>query len=210
MDLKGGPSLPATPCLCTEKEDSLMTIDPSSIPSFGAQGGGQGGREGGGPAGPPPVIVPNQALVAQVLDQMQLKHVVDEEGDLAAPWEGFRVYYMFRGDQKELFAIRTFYDRPYPLERKVELLDLIDEWNRDTLWPKVYTHTHEDGVVRLIGESQMIIGTGVSLEHFVTTTANWTQASVGFEQWMIERLGLQDEIENEGDGEDGEDEDGED
>ena len=29
----------------------------------------------------------------------------------------------------------------------------------------------------------------------MTTTANWTQASVGFEQWMIERLGLQDDIE---------------
>lgn len=181
-----------------------MSIDPSSIPSFGMQPpqGGQpgGGQPGGNPAGPPPVVVPNQELVAQLLDQMQLKHVVDEEGDLTAPWEGFRVYFMFRGDNKELFAVRAFYDRPYPLEKKGEILDLIDEWNRETLWPKVYTHTHEDGVVRLIGESQMIVGTGVNLDYFVTTTANWTQASVGFEQWISERLGLQDEIEDNGEG----------
>ncbi|MFF1870413.1 YbjN domain-containing protein [Streptomyces sp. CB03911] len=182
-----------------------MSIDPSSIPSFGVPQGPQGGQPGQGqPAGPPPVVVPDQALVAQLLDQMQLKHVVDEEGDLTAPWDGFRVYYMFRGEQKELFAVRAFYDRSYPLEDKGEILDLIDEWNRETLWPKVYTHTHEDGVVRLIGESQMIVGTGVNLEYFVTTTANWTQAAVGFEQWIVERLGLQKDIEgDEGTPEDG-------
>ncbi|MGW4895360.1 YbjN domain-containing protein [Kitasatospora sp. NPDC004240] len=174
-----------------------MSIDPSSIPSFGLP---QGGQPGGGqdrPAGPPPIIVPDQNLVIQLLDQMQLKHVVDDEGDLTAPWEGFRVYYMFRGEQKELFAVRAFYDRAYPLEDKAEILDLIDEWNRETLWPKVYTHTHEDGVVRLIGEAQMIVGTGVNLDYFVTTTANWTQAAVGFEQWIVERLGLQKDIEDE-------------
>ncbi len=187
-----------------------MSIDPSSIPSFGLPQGPQGGQPGQGqPAGPPPVVVPDQALVTQLLDQMQLKHVVDEEGDLTAPWDGFRVYYMFRGDQKELFAVRAFYDRSYPLEDKGEILDLIDEWNRETLWPKVYTHTHEDGVVRLIGESQMIVGTGVNLEYFVTTTANWTQAAVGFEQWIVERLGLQKDIEGQ-EKADGDDEDGSD
>ncbi|MCC9311274.1 YbjN domain-containing protein [Kitasatospora sp. RB6PN24] len=182
-----------------------MSIDPSSIPSFGAPQPPAGG--GGRPAGPPPIVVPDQNLVKQLLDQMQLKHVVDEEGDLVAPWEGFRVYFMFRGDQKELFAVRAFYDRPYTLEQKGEILDLIDEWNRETLWPKVYTHTHEDGIVRLIGECQMIIGTGVNIDYFITTTANWTQAAVGFEQWMVERLGLQEDI-DEIDGEGGADDDG--
>ncbi|GAA1225872.1 YbjN domain-containing protein [Kitasatospora nipponensis] len=172
-----------------------MSIDPSSIPSFGLP---QQPPPGGQPAGPPPIVLPDQGLVAQILDQMQLKHVVDDEGDLTAPWDGFRVYYMFRGEHKELFAVRSFYDRSYPLEQKGEILDLIDEWNRETLWPKVYTHTHEDGVVRLIGETQMIIGNGVNLDYFVNTTANWTQSAVEFEKWMVGRLGLQDEIEGKG------------
>lgn len=172
-----------------------MSIDPSSIPSFGMPPQQPGG---GQPNPAPPVVVPDQDLVKQLLDQMQLKHVVDEEGDLTAPWEGFRVYYMFRGEENELFAVRSFYDRAYPIEQKGEILDLVDEWNRDTLWPKVYTHTHEDGVVRLIGESQMIVGMGVNLEYFVATTANWTNAAVGFEQWMVERLGLQKEVDGEG------------
>ncbi|GAB2583520.1 YbjN domain-containing protein [Streptomyces capparidis] len=174
-----------------------MSIDPSSIPNFGPQRP----NPQAGPGGVPPVIKPDQDLVKQLLDQMELKYVVDEDGDLAAPWEGFRVYFMFRGDNQELYAVRTFYDRPYSIEQKQELLEIIDEWNRDTLWPKVYTHTHDDGVVRLIGESQMILAAGVNLEHFVSSTASWVQAAIGFDQWLAERLGLEEKPEgDEGDG----------
>ncbi|WP_037580176.1 type III secretion system chaperone family protein [Phaeacidiphilus oryzae] len=168
-----------------------MTIDPSAIPNFGPQGGQPGGGQPEGQSGPPPVVVPDKELVEQLLDQMQLKHFTDDEGDLTAPWDGFRVYYMFRGEQQELFSVRAFYDRAHPIERKAELLEAIDEWNRDTLWPKIYTHTHDDGVVRLIGESQMIVGMGVNLDFFVATTANWTQAAVQFDQWLADRLGLE-------------------
>ncbi|MFC5909646.1 YbjN domain-containing protein [Streptacidiphilus monticola] len=159
-----------------------MSIDPSSIPSFGVP-------QQPAPAGQPPVIIPDQDLVKQLLDQMELKHTVDEEGDLLAPWEGFRVYFMFRGEQQELFAVRAFYDQPHDLERKAELLEALDEWNRETLWPKVYTHTHDDAV-RVIGETQMIVGMGVNLDYFVAMTANWTQAAVTFNTWIAERLGL--------------------
>ncbi|NUR05155.1 MAG: YbjN domain-containing protein, partial [Streptomyces sp.] len=55
-----------------------MSIDPSSIPNFG----GQPEPQPQGPAGP---VVPDQDLVKQLLDQMELKYVVDDEGDLAAP-----------------------------------------------------------------------------------------------------------------------------
>jgi hypothetical protein len=164
-----------------------VSIDPASIPNFGPRQGDQP------PAGPPGggVIRPDQNLVKQLLDQMQLKYVVDDEGDLTAPWELFRTYFMFRGEnEQEVYAVRTFYDRPYPVEDKPRLLEVIDEWNRQTLWPKVYTHTHEDGVVRLIGEAQMLLGLGVGLEHFISTTASWVRASIDFDKWVVDQLGL--------------------
>jgi hypothetical protein len=188
-----------------------MSIDPSSIPFLGAP---QQQPQPTGNDGPPPVIIPDANLVTQLLDQMELKHVVDEEGDLLAPWDGFRVYYMFRGEQKELFAVRAFYDRAHPIESKSELIEALDEWNRETLWPKVYTHTHDDGVVRVIGESQMIVGMGVNINYFVAMTANWTQAAVSFDAWLAERLGLaasvdaKDDTKGDAKGEDGDTEDG--
>lgn len=133
-----------------------MSIDPASIPNFG----GQPEPQATGPAGP---VVPDQDLVKQLLEQMELKYVVDDEGDLAAPWEDFRTYFMFRGEgEQQVFSVRTFYDRPHAIDDKPQLLESIDDWNRRTLWPKVYSHTHDDGSVRLIGEAQMLIGTGVS------------------------------------------------
>ncbi|MFF2504144.1 YbjN domain-containing protein [Streptomyces sp. NPDC058067] len=168
-----------------------MSIDPSSIPNFGGQ---PQQPQGEGPAGP---VVPDQDLVKQLLEQMELKYVTDEEGDLAAPWEEFRTYFMFRGeDDQQVFSVRTFYDRPHDLETKPALLETIDDWNRRTLWPKVYSHTHDDGTVRLIGEAQMLIGTGVSLEHFVSSTVSWVRAAIEFDRWLVEQLGLEQAVDS--------------
>jgi hypothetical protein len=164
-----------------------MTIDPSAIPNFGAPQP---------PQGPPPIVKPDNALVANLLDQIDLKYGTDAEGDLVASWSGFRVYMMFRGETQELFAVRAFYEREYSVDKKSELLDVLDEWNRDTLWPKVYTHTNEEGVVRLIGESQMVIPGGVNIDYFVSTTVGWIQAAVGFHAWLLDRLGLEAEVES--------------
>src|ERR1700748_357214 len=107
-----------------------MSIDPSSIPNFGAQ---QGPPAGGAPPGP---VIPDQDLVKQLLDQMELKYVVDDDGDLAAPWGAFRTSFRFGGDdEQQVFSVRTFYDRPHDVGEKVRILELIDDWNLRTLWP---------------------------------------------------------------------------
>lgn len=163
-----------------------VSIDPSSIPSFG----GQPDPKSTGPAGS--VVIPDQELVKQLLGQMELKFLTDEEGDLLAPWEDFRTYFMFRGEgEQAVFAVRTFYERAYSVDDKPQLHEVIDDWNRRTLWPKIYTHTHDDGSVRLIGEAQTLIGLGVGLEHFVSSTVSWVRASIEFEKWVGETLGLE-------------------
>ncbi|MEU0675381.1 YbjN domain-containing protein [Streptomyces sp. NPDC006172] len=165
-----------------------MSIDPSSIPNFG----GQPEPQPQGPAGP---VVPDQDLVKQLLDQMELKYVVDDEGDLAAPWEEFRTYFMFRGEgEQAVYSVRTFFDRPHKIDVKPQLLEAIDDWNRRTLWPKVYTHTHDDGTVRLIGEAQLLIGAGVNIELFVSSTVSWVRAAIEFDKWLVEQLGLEQEV----------------
>ncbi|MFH8593401.1 MULTISPECIES: YbjN domain-containing protein [Streptomyces] len=177
-----------------------MSIDPSSIPNFGGQPEPQ-------PSGPDGPVLPDQDLVKQLLDQMELKYVVDDEGDLAAPWEQFRTYFMFRGEEEQqIFSVRTFYDRPHGIDDKAKLLEAIDDWNRRTLWPKAYTHTHDDGTVRLIGEASMLIGTGVALEHFVSSTVSWVRASIEFDKWIVEQLGLEADIEGDGDTKPGDEE----
>jgi hypothetical protein len=174
-----------------DEGNHTVSIDPSSIPNFGQE-------PDKGASGPPGgVVQPDQDLVKQLLDQMELKYVVDEEGDLAAPWEDFRTYFMFRGEaEQQVFAVRTFYDRAHSIDDKGKLLEIADGWNRQTLWPKIYTHTHDDGSVRLIGEAQMLIGLGVGLEHFVSSTVSWVRASIEFDKWVTEQLGLEKDAES--------------
>ncbi|NIH81763.1 type III secretion system chaperone family protein [Amycolatopsis viridis] len=134
------------------------------------------------------IVVPDQALVEKLLNNLELEYVLDEDGDLGVPFEHFRMYFMLRGpDEGHSFAVRTFYDRRHAIEAKPHLLELVDDWNRRSLWPKVYSYTGDDGAVTLVGEAVMLIGAGVTLEHFATSTATWIRASVAFDGWLVEQ-----------------------
>jgi hypothetical protein len=190
------------------KGSTLVSLDPSSIPSFGGQQPrrpaqqqeGQGGQaQQGGNRRPTAPILPNADLVKQLLDRMNLKHTVDKQGDVVAPWKHFRTYFMFRGEkQQQVLSVRTFYDRPHGIEDKPRLQDAVDTWNHSTLWPKVYTHTSDDGTVRMIGETHMLIGTGVAFDHFVSSVVSWVRASIEFDKWLVERLGLAKDADEDG------------
>ncbi|MQY28336.1 hypothetical protein NRB56_39190 [Nocardia sp. RB56] len=142
------------------------------------------------------LVRPNRDLVAELLDQMELTYGVDDEGDLVAPYEGFRIYFIFRGTQHELFAMRTYYDRVFPLESKPVLLGALDAWNRETLWPKAYTLTQEDGSVRMVTEYQLIVPNRVDLNFFVSNMTSWMEASIQFDGWIADQLGWDGDLDD--------------
>ncbi|MFF1351358.1 YbjN domain-containing protein [Streptomyces sp. NPDC058322] len=132
--------------------------------------------------------VPDQDLVKRLLEEMKLICFVDDEGDLGAAWDQFRMYFTFRGEgDQRVFSFRTLYDRPLKIKNKRQLLESIDEWNRTSWWPKVYTFTTNDGI-RLIGETQTLIGTGVCLEHFTSCMVSWIRSAIQFDRWIEEQL----------------------
>ena len=174
----GSPDVPATPPI----------LEPNPTDQTGGLASAEMQLHDESPAGP---VTVDQDLVKQVLDQMELKYVVDDDGDLVASWEQFRTYFMFRGEgDEQVFSVRTFYDRPHQIDEKPQLMEPIDDWNRRTLWPKVYSHARDDGTLRLIGETQTLIGTGVDLQHFVACTVSWVRAAIEFDVWLVAQLGL--------------------
>lgn len=42
----------------------------------------------------------------------------------------------------------------------------------------------------------MLIGTGVSLEHFVSSTVSWVRAAIEFDRWLVEQLGLEQAVDS--------------
>lgn len=165
-----------------------MSIDRSSMVNFVGQLEPQ-------PHGPDPVVVVDQDLVKQILDQMELRYCVDEDGDLGAPWQWFRSYFLFKGEaEQRIFSVRTFYDWPHRVDERPRLLEAINDWNLRTLWPKIYAHIHDDGTVRVIGEAQMLIGSGVALEHLVCSMVSWVRGAIEFDTWLVDQLGLEREV----------------
>lgn len=139
-----------------------------------------------GPA-PVPVPVPDQAMVKRVLDGFELKYSVDDDGDLLAPFEDCRVYCMFRGgDEDRTFAVRTFHDTPFTINDKPALLGVLDEWHRRTLWPKAYSHTMDNGEVRVVSEVVTPLVDGLDQEYFTLCVGQWISAAVDFDTWLIE------------------------
>ncbi|WP_436771835.1 YbjN domain-containing protein [Yinghuangia sp. YIM S09857] len=152
-----------------------MSIDPSSIP-----------RPNFVPA--TPVIRPTQELIKQVLTELEINHFVDDEGDIGAPWEGFRIYFMLKGESSEIYTVRMFLDREFDVTDKPRILEVLDDWHRQYFWPKAYTHVHDDGRLRIIAETQLDLEPGINRELFVFTTRAWVSTCISFSNWLAEQL----------------------
>ncbi|WP_169806541.1 YbjN domain-containing protein [Microtetraspora malaysiensis] len=138
----------------------------------------------------PAVVRPDQELITQILDELDLDHTLDAEGDIAIATPELTVYFLF-GSEGDLFTIRTFYDRHYAVDDKPMLISALNEWNADTMWPKVYTFTQDSGVLRIVGDSQLYIGAGVTREHLTTVVAHWVRYAIKFHRWLTDRLAFE-------------------
>lgn len=144
-----------------------------------------------GPVTPSPAVVrPDQELIKEILDELDLEHTLDAEGDLAISTAELTIFFLF-GSEGDLFTVRTFYDRHYSVDEKPMLLTALNEWNADTMWPKVYAFTPDSGVIRVIGDSQLYIGAGVTREHLSTVVAHWVRFAIRFHRWLTDRLAFE-------------------
>lgn len=138
----------------------------------------------------PAVVQPDRDLLEEILDELDIEHTIDAEGDLAISTAHLTIFFLF-GREGDLFTVRTFYDRPHSVDDKPMLLTALNEWNADTMWPKVYTFTQDNGDIRLVGDSQVYIGAGVTREHLTTMVAHWVRFSIKFYRWLTDRIAFE-------------------
>jgi len=132
----------------------------------------------------------DREMVGEVLDRLDVKHAVDEDGDVLAYWDDVRLYFMFREEGEErIFSLRTFYDRRYEADERARLVGTVDDWNRRTFWPKVHTHAFPDGTLSCVGEIFLYAGFGVTAAHFEHSLKRWIAASLDFDEHLQEKAG---------------------
>ncbi|HQY33474.1 YbjN domain-containing protein [Actinotalea sp.] len=85
----------------------------------------------------------------------------DEDGDLTGTWDGNRFWFLTLGDEHEILQVRGRWQQTLPESQRTAALLVVNDWNRERIWPKTYLRV-EDDVVVMYGE------VSTDLEHGVT------------------------------------------
>lgn len=98
-----------------------------------------------------------------VLTSLDINHGVDDDGDCAADWDGVRVWFEARGEQKEILSVKAIWDFRPPLEAYQRLALETCEWNASHLWPRAFVVRGEEDCL-VIGDLDIDCETGVTDE----------------------------------------------
>lgn len=101
--------------------------------------------------------------VVDFMNREDYRFRLDDDGDsVFGIWDGNGFYFMLLGEKKEIMQVRGKWTGRLPQERARDVLLAVNEWNRERIWPKVYTAVDDEGMVGVFVE------TSTDLEHGVT------------------------------------------
>ena len=83
--------------------------------------------------------------VEAFLKSRDWKYFVDSDGDLGGNWDGKVFFFFLMGEKQEILQVRGRWNRTLPAAAEAQVVLVANEFNRDKIWPKVYTpvsYTH--------------------------------------------------------------------
>jgi hypothetical protein len=134
------------------------------------------------------LVLPSLALIEQLLDEFGLKHVIDDDGDLAVRWEKCTIYFFFRGDHGEMLRARAYLNRWFDVDMRTMLTVVLDEWNRTRAMPKAFTVLPDEGLVGICGEQVYDFAPGATRDQIKFTVGVWIETLLHFAEWVDEQL----------------------
>ncbi|XBH22534.1 YbjN domain-containing protein [Jonesiaceae bacterium BS-20] len=69
---------------------------------------------------------------------------IDDDGDPVGVWDQNLVWFMFLGTDENFLQVRARWHRKVATLERLSLLQALNDWNRDKLWPKVFARAEED------------------------------------------------------------------
>lgn len=98
------------------------------------------------------------------------RFVVDEDGDLTGTWDGSRFWFLMLGEQEEILQVRGRWHRTFTLEQRPAVGLAVNDWNRERIWPKVYTREEGAGLA-LYAEVSVDFEHGATEEQLAQTVS---------------------------------------
>ncbi|MCL1871478.1 MAG: YbjN domain-containing protein [Promicromonosporaceae bacterium] len=104
-------------------------------------------RGAAGPAGPADVPTPiTSQRVGDDLARRGYRFRIDDDGDVTGTWDGNRFWFLTLGDHDEILQVRGRWAGTVPSRTRLAVLQAANDWNRERIWPKVYTREEDEGL----------------------------------------------------------------
>jgi len=140
-----------------------------------------------GASSPEAVRPLNRERVEAYLESQKYTVRVDDDGDLFGLFNDQPFWFVLMGEQKEILQVRGRWRHSVDEGRGVEVAQIVNDWNRDRIWPKTYTRS-EDGEIFIYSEVSTDFEHGVTDEQIAQTLACGLATGVQFFEHLAERL----------------------
>ncbi|SKC79280.1 type III secretion system chaperone family protein [Krasilnikoviella flava] len=126
------------------------------------------GRPGRGAATTPRPL--SNARVADDLSRRGYRFRTDDDGDVTGTWDGNRFWFLLLGDHDEILQVRGRWAGTVPAGARLAVLQAVNDWNRERVWPKVYVRPEGDNLA-LYAEVSVDFEHGATDEQLAATVS---------------------------------------
>lgn len=82
--------------------------------------------------------------VTDFLTAKEYKFTVDDNSNLFGIWDGNPFWFIFLGESKSCFQVRSRWKRELSESARASVLYAVNDWNRDKIWPKSAVFVDEE------------------------------------------------------------------
>jgi len=100
---------------------------------------------GSAPATPRPAPLSAQRI-GDDLARRGYRFRMDDDGDVTGTWDGNRFWFLLLGSNDEILQVRGRWAGSIPPRARLSVLQAVNDWNRERVWPKVYTREEDNGL----------------------------------------------------------------
>ncbi|MCL2595155.1 MAG: YbjN domain-containing protein [Promicromonosporaceae bacterium] len=92
---------------------------------------------------PPSLVIPDR--IAAWLTEHEYHFQRFDDGEIGGIWDGNPHWFTLVGDDKTYLQVRGKWRHDALMLQRSEVLQIVNDWNREYLWPKVYVRRDDEG-----------------------------------------------------------------
>jgi hypothetical protein len=136
----------------------------------------------------PEIVEPlGRERIKSYLNSQEYNFRTDDDGDVFGLFDGHPFWFFLMGEQEEILQVRGRWRPSVDEGRAVEVAQIVNDWNRDRIWPKAYTRT-ENGEIFVYSEVSVDFEHGATDGQIAQTMACGLATGVQFFEHLTERL----------------------